>query len=135
MNFTIPFENDSADVISSNGVLNLVPDKRQAFEEIFRVLKNNGRFCVSDIVITGDLPESLKNDAEMYAGCVAGAINKHDYINHIRKQGFEGIEIKKEKKVIIPGSILSKYMGKNELEVFNSSDTGIYSITVIGRKP
>ena len=132
-NMQIP--NNIIDVVISNCVLNLVPDKRQAFEEIFRVLKKNGRFCVSDIVITGDLPESLKNDAEMYAGCVAGAINKHDYINHIRKQGFEGIEIKKEKKIIIPDSILSNYMGKNELEVFNSSDTGIYSITVIGRKP
>ena len=122
------------DVVISNCVLNLVPDKSKAFNEIYRVLKKGGHFCVSDVVISGNLPETLKNDAEMYAGCVAGAMKKDDYLNHIREQGFKSIEVKKEKKIIIPDSTLLNYMGPDELRTFKESNTGIFSITVIGSK-
>jgi len=131
---TMPFDDDLADVIVSNCVLNLVPDKAKAFREIYRVLKKGGHFCVSDIVISGDLPETLKKDAEMYAGCVAGASKIEDYLDHIRAQGFEQIEIKKEKKIYLPDSILENYLGSSELSKFKESETGIFSITVVGKK-
>ncbi len=130
----LQIDDNIVDVVISNCVLNLVPDKSKAFSEIYRVLKKGGHFCVSDVVISGDLPEALQNDAEMYAGCVAGALKRDDYLNHIREQGFISIEIKKEKKIIIPDSTLQNYMGSDELKTFKESDTGIFSITVIGSK-
>ena len=122
------------DVVISNCVLNLVPDKVKAFSVIYRLLKDGGHFCVSDVVTSGDLPEALINDAEMYAGCVAGALKREDYLNHIREQGFKNIAVKKEKKIIIPDAILQNYMRSDDLNTFKASNIGIFSITVIGRK-
>jgi len=130
----LQIDDNIIDVVISNCVLNLVPDKSKAFNEIYRVLKKGGHFCVSDVVISGDLPEAIQNDAEMYAGCVAGALKRDDYLNHIREQGFKSIEIKKEKKIIIPDSTLLNYMGPDELRIFKESNTGIFSITVTGSK-
>ncbi|WP_138434185.1 arsenite methyltransferase [Winogradskyella algicola] len=131
----MPVSDNVADVIVSNCVLNLVPNKQKVISEIFRVLKPGGHFSISDIVLVGDLPKALKEDAEMYAGCVAGAIQKEEYLKHISDQGFVNITIQKEKPISIPDDILSKYLNKESIEQFNSEDVGIFSITVYAEKP
>ena len=130
----MPFGENMMDVILSNCVLNLVPDKQKAFREMHRVLKTGGLFCVSDVVVLGELPESLQKDAEMYAGCVSGALQKDEYISAIEKAGFKGIDIHKQKAIIIPDDILLKYMREEELAHFKRSGKGVYSITVSAKK-
>lgn len=127
---SIPFSDDEFDVIVSNCVLNLVPDKTRAFSEIMRVLKPGGHFCVSDVVIKGELPKALKDDAVMYSGCVAGAIDINEYLNIIEGQGFKGITIHKQKMISIPKEILAKYLTEGEIISFTKRETGIFSITV-----
>ncbi len=130
----MPVSDDVADVIVSNCVLNLVPNKEKVINEIFRVLKPGGHFSISDIVLAGDLPEALKQDAEMYAGCVAGAIQRADYLQHIEDAGFQNITLQKEKPITIPDDILSKYLSQSEMADFNQGDTGIFSVTVYAEK-
>jgi len=132
---SMPASNDIADVIVSNCVLNLVPNKQKVVEEIYRVLKPGGHFSISDIVLIGNLPDALKQDAEMYAGCVAGAIQKSDYLQLIENKGFQNISIQKEKPIIIPDDILGKYLSQENVKIFNKGTTGIFSITVYAEKP
>lgn len=131
----IPIASNVADVVVSNCVLNLVPNKAQAFIEMYRVLKPGGHFSVSDVVLKGDLPDAIRDEGEMYAGCVSGAIEKDEYMNLIVNSGFQNISVQKEKEVILPDEILAKYLSKAEVEGFKSSDKGIYSVTVYGDKP
>ncbi|WP_406684928.1 arsenite methyltransferase [Seonamhaeicola sp. MEBiC1930] len=131
----IPVNENVADVIVSNCVLNLVPNKQKVIGEIFRVLKPSGHFSISDIVLVGNLPDALKQDAEMYAGCVAGAIQKKEYMQYIKNQGFQNITIQKEKPIRIPDDILSKYLSEDAVNSFNNSGVGIFSITVYAEKP
>ncbi|MCK5814849.1 MAG: arsenite methyltransferase [Flavobacteriaceae bacterium] len=130
----MPVSSDIADVIVSNCVLNLVPDKKKVVREIYRVLKPGGHFSVSDIVLVGKLPIKLREDAEMYAGCVAGAIQKSEYLQLIEDKGFQNIKVQKEKPITIPDDILSKYLSKEEVTTFNKGATGIFSITVYAEK-
>lgn len=130
----MPFDNNIADVVVSNCVLNLVPDKRKAFSEIYRVLKPGAHFCVSDIVIKGELPAGLKKSAEMYAGCVAGALQQDEYLGIIKEAGFKNIEIKKAKVIELPDEVLRDYISNSEIELFKKDGTGIFSITVVGHK-
>lgn len=130
----MPVSAGIADVVVSNCVLNLVPDKSAVMREIFRVLKPGGHFSISDIVLMGNLPEALREDAEMYAGCVSGAIQKADYLNKIHEAGFESISLQKEKPIVIPDDILSKYLNLQEMQAFQKDQTGIYSITVFAKK-
>lgn len=132
---SMPVGGNVADVIVSNCVLNLVPNKENVFKEIYRVLKPGGHFSISDIVLVGDLPEALQEDAEMYAGCVSGAIPKSEYLGYIQELGFETITLQKEKPIQIPNDILSKYLPKEEIEAFNQGGAGIFSITVFAKKP
>ena len=131
----MPITSNAADVVVSNCVLNLVPNKDGVFKEIFRVLKPGGHFSISDVVLMGALPEGLRKDAEMYAGCVSGAIQKQVYLELIQTNGFENIVIQKEKAIVIPDDILIKYLSKEDLDAFKSGDTGIFSITVFAQKP
>lgn len=131
----MPINDDTADVIVSNCVLNLVPNKQKVIGEIFRTLKPGGHFSISDIVLVGNLPDALKEDAEMYAGCVAGAIQRVEYLQFINDAGFQNIQIQKEKPIVIPDDILEKYLSSEEVKTFNNSDTGIFSITVYAEKP
>ncbi|OFX80249.1 MAG: arsenite S-adenosylmethyltransferase [Bacteroidetes bacterium GWE2_29_8] len=131
----MPLGGEIADVVVSNCVLNLVPDKRKAFSEIFRILKPNGHLSVSDVVITGSLPDKIKEAGEMYAGCVSGAIDKNEYLKIIKDAGFVDVEIKKDKLIDIPEEILLKYISQEELKQLKESKTGIYSITVYAAKP
>ncbi|MBB6680608.1 arsenite methyltransferase [Aequorivita sp. 609] len=130
----MPVGDDTADVIVSNCVLNLVPNKQKVIGEIYRVLKPGGHFSISDVVLVGNLPDALKEDAEMYAGCVAGAIQKQEYLQFIQDAGFVNVQIQKEKPIVIPDDILEKYLSNEEVNAFNNSDTGIFSITVYAEK-
>ena len=130
----MPLTDNQFDVIVSNCVLNLVPDKTKAFSEMYRVLKPTGHFCVSDVVIKGQLPEKLQKDAEMYAGCVSGAIEINEYLSIIEKQGFKSIEIHKQKEIEIPVEILKEYLNDAEIQKFKTKEIGIFSITVSGNK-
>lgn len=131
----MPVSDNVADVIVSNCVLNLVPDKEKVMREIFRTLKPGGHFSISDIVLVGQLPDALRADAEMYAGCVAGAIQKETYLDHIQKAGFQGITIQKEKPIFLPDSLLDRFLSPAEKEQFKRGNTGIFSITVFAKKP
>jgi SAM-dependent methyltransferase len=131
----MPISANVADVIVSNCVLNLVPNKNAVFQEIYRVLKAGGHFSISDVVLVGALPEGLRKDAEMYAGCVAGAIQKQVYMELINANGFENITIQKEKAIVIPDDILKNYLSPDEIISFKTGDTGIFSITVFAQKP
>jgi|SRR5688572_1617441 len=131
----LPLTSNVADVVVSNCVLNLVPDKRQAFAETFRVLKNGGHFSVSDIVLVGELPEGLQKSAEMYAGCVSGAIQKDEYLSIIQKAGFTNITLQKEKRITLPEEILKDYLSQEEIQDFTKGKTGIFSVTVYAEKP
>lgn len=130
----MPADNSIADVVVSNCVLNLVPNKQKAFEEIYRVLKTGGHFCVSDIVIKGELPENLKKSAMMYAGCVAGAIQQDAYLQIISTTGFTNVEIKKTKVIDLPDEILKEYLSESELSEYRQSGVGVFSITVTADK-
>lgn len=130
----MPLRDDVADVVVSNCVLNLVPNKEGVFKEIFRVLKFGGHFSISDIVLVGELPANIKNAAEMYAGCVAGAIQKDEYLALIGKAGFTNVALQKEKVITVPDDILGNYLSEEEIASFKQSGTGIYSITVYGEK-
>ena len=130
----MPVSNDMADVIVSNCVLNLVPNKQKVVKEIYRVLKPGGHFSISDIVLVGELPDALREDAEMYAGCVAGAIQKSAYLQLIKNMGFKNITVQKEKPIHIPDDILGKYLSQEEVKTFNKGATGIFSITVYAEK-
>lgn len=131
----LPIAANRANVVISNCVLNLVPDKAKAFAEIFRVLKPGGHFCVSDVVLAGELPDAIRNAAEMYAGCVAGAIQKNDYVQLIGNAGFANVSVPKEKAIQLPDDILATYMSTEEIAAFRNSGVGIYSITVYADKP
>jgi len=131
----LPLADNLADVVVSNCVLNLVPDKQKAFSEIYRTLKPGAHFCVSDIVVKGELPPELKKSAEMYAGCVAGAIQQEDYLAIIKEAGFINTEIKKTKVIELPDDVLLQYQDKDQLQSYKSSGVGIFSITVVAEKP
>ena len=131
----IPVSADTADVIVSNCVLNLVPDKDAVIKEIFRVLKPGGHFSISDIVLEGELPAEIREAAEMYAGCVAGAIQTKTYLQMIADNGFTNIVVQKDKGIVVPDDILKHYLTEDKLESFKQSGTGIRSITVYAEKP
>ncbi len=130
----MPLADNTFDVIISNCVLNLVPNKNKAFSQMYRVLKPLGHFCISDVVIKGKLPEKLRKDAEMYAGCVSGAIEMTEYLAIIEKQGFKNILIHNQKKIKIPTNILAQYLTPIEILSFEKEETGIFSITISGYK-
>jgi arsenite methyltransferase len=131
----MPVTSGIADVVVSNCVLNLVPNKDGVFKEILRVLKPGGHFSISDIVLVGKLPEALRKDAEMYAGCVSGALPKEEYMGLVSNNGFVNISIQKEKPIHIPADILKNYLSEAEINDFHSGKSGIFSITVYAEKP
>lgn len=131
----IPLASKRADVVVSNCVMNLVPDKVRAFSEVFRILKPEGHFSISDVVLKGNLPEALKKEAELYAGCVSGAIQKGEYLELLADQGFINITVQKEKPIVIPEEVLSKYLSEEEKKNFKERGMGVYSITVYAERP
>ncbi len=130
----LPISDQSVDVVVSNCVLNLVPDKAKVFSEIMRVLRPGGHFSISDVVLRGDLPKKLQDAAEMYAGCVSGAMQMDEYLALIEQAGFENSTVQKQKPILIPDEILLEYLSSEELKAFAASKTGIFSITVYAEK-
>ncbi|MCI0706662.1 MAG: arsenite methyltransferase [Ignavibacteriae bacterium] len=130
----LPLGANSADVVISNCVLNLVPDKTRAYSEVYRVLKPGAHFSISDVVTSGELPEKIRTAAEMYAGCVAGAMKKEDYLGVIARTGFKNVSVVKEKPVAVPDETLRQYLSEAELTEYKQSGKGIYSITVYAEK-
>ena len=131
----MPVTADKADVIVSNCVLNLVPNKHKVFSEIYRVLKPGGHFSISDIVLEGELPVKWKDVAELYAGCVSGAIQKKEYLGIIEEAGFVNITLQKDKTIVIPDDILVNYLTADEIAEYKKGTTRITSITVYAEKP
>jgi len=130
----MPLPDAAFNVVISNCVLNLVPDKEKAFSEIKRVLKPGGHFCVSDIVLKGDLPDELREVAALYAGCVSGALQKEDYLGIIHNADFSAVEVRKEKQVHIPDELYLEHISREELDKVKDREFGIYSVTVFGVK-
>jgi SAM-dependent methyltransferase len=131
----MPVTANKADVIVSNCVLNLVPNKHKVFGEVYRVLKPGGHFSISDIVLEGELPARWKEVAELYAGCVSGAIQKNEYLDIIEEAGFKNITLQKDKTIVIPDDILASYLTTEEIAAYKQSNTRITSITVYAEKP
>lgn len=130
----IPLESEIADVVVSNCVLNLVPDKLKAFKEIYRILKPGAHFCISDVVVKGQLNSELKKSAEMYAGCVSGALQQEEYLEIINKTGFKNIDIKKSRRIELPDQLLKNYLDDEGIKAYKENVEGIFSITVVGYK-
>jgi len=106
----IPIEDNTADCIISNCVINLAEDKQKVFNEAFRVLKFGGRLMISDMVLVAALPQNILNSSEMYAGCIAGALRREDYLCKIKNAGFKDVNIIKEDPVHI-----SDYIGSDKV--------------------
>jgi SAM-dependent methyltransferase len=131
----MPVSEKIADVVISNCVLNLVPDKEKAFNEIFRILKPGGHISVSDVVLRGKLHENIQQAAKMYAGCVSGAIDIDLYLKMMKKSVLVNIKVQKDKMITIPDETLLNYLDQTELNKFKESGAGIFSITVYAEKP
>jgi ubiquinone/menaquinone biosynthesis C-methylase UbiE len=130
----LPVEDASIDVVVSNCVLNLVPNKAGAFAEIYRVLRAGAHFCVSDIVATGPLPEPIRKAAALYVGCVAGALPRDKYLRLIDEAGFAAIEVAETKSIDLPDEVLASHLDDARLAAFRSSGTTLQSITVRATK-
>ncbi len=130
----IPVDDNGSDIVISNCVMNLVPDKQKAFDEVYRILNKTGKFSISDIVVTGDLPDELRKSAELYVGCVAGAIDKQLYIDTIKNAGFKDVKIVEEKKYVLPEELVKQFLPQDEYDMYKNSNAEILSITVFGEK-
>lgn len=130
----MPLDDNSVDVVVSNCVLNLLPQKDKIFKEIYRVLKPSGHFCISDVVLNGVFPKEFTNNAAMYAGCIASAIQRNEYLQEIEKAGFKLITVEKTKTIQIPDKILREHLDEAVILKYKAGNVGIYSITVTGKK-
>ena len=131
----MPLESGRFDVALSNCVLNLVPDKRTAFSEIFRVLKPGGHFSISDIVLEGTIPEPIQKAAEAYVGCVSGAMQKEEYLEIVRASGFTDVTVRKEREIAIPQDWLIRLLGEEQASILRTHHFRVLSITINGNKP
>ena len=130
----IPLPDNLADVVVSNCVMNLVPNKQKAFSETYRILKSGGHFSISDIVLIGELPPGLQQDAELYAGCVSGAIQQDEYLRIVAEAGFRNVLIQKQKAINLPQELLLNYLTADEIQAYQQAGRGIFSITVFAEK-
>jgi arsenite methyltransferase len=131
----MPVEPGSIDIVISNCVLNLVPDKGRAFAEMFRVLRPGGRFCVSDIVATGELPAPVREVAALYVGCVAGAMAERSYLGLLETTGFQDVRIAEARPIPLSDEALAGYMSAADITAFRASGIALKSVTVLGTKP
>ncbi len=130
----LPVVDNSIDVILSNCVINLTPDKGEVFEQMQRVLKSGGRFSISDIVTYGDVPANLREDIALWTGCIAGAMDREAYLELIRSKGFPTVRIEKETlydESWLPDEWRQKLGLKPEDRAI---DFGIASVTLVGEK-
>ena len=130
----MPLEDNSADVVVSNCVLNLLPQKNKIFKEVYRVLKPGGHFCVSDVVLNGVFPKEFTDNAAMYAGCISSAIQREEYLQEIKNANFKSITVQRTKTIEIPDSVLHEHLDQSTIQKYKAGNVGIYSITVTGEK-
>jgi len=128
-------EDNTADVVISNCVLNLVPAKRKVLSEIYRILRPGGHFSISDIVLNNPLPGSLKTQAELYVGCIAGASLKKEYMAYIEESGFKNIEVLVEKEIPLQEEWLKEFLSESEIKQLHEANPGIRTITIYAEKP
>jgi arsenite methyltransferase len=131
----MPIDNKTADVVVSNCVMNLVPDKQKAFAETYRILKPGGHFSISDIVLQGELTDELRKEATLYAGCISGAVQKEEYLRIIREAGFTNVIVQKERTITIPNEVLARVLTLEQLREFKKTRVGIFSVNVYADKP
>ena len=131
---SLPLKENFADVIISNCVLNLVPDKEKVFAEISRVLRPGGHFSISDIVIKGELPEKLVESASLYTGCVSGAVSFDRYMDLIKSNNFTNIQVKSSKRIDLPNELLKSFLTEKEIEDLNNNKFGVFSVTINATK-
>ena len=131
----LPVSEKTAHVVIGNGIMNMVPDKKQAFSEIYRILKHHGQLCLTEFMIKGDMPKGLKLDAELYVGCMAGSMSLEQYMQVLTESGFDEITIHEEKKLELPDAMLHYYLPPEEAKEFREGEPGIYSITLTAAKP
>jgi SAM-dependent methyltransferase len=138
----LPAADGQVDVVISNCVINLAPDKDRVFSEGFRVLKPGGRMMISDIVLLKELPEQIKNSVDNYVGCISGSIMKDVYLSKIKKAGFVGIEIMAEKSFSLEflandptATAIIKDSGMTAEKLADQAVKTIASISVSARKP
>lgn len=131
----MPLPDAVADVVVSNCVLNLLPRKDRIFREIYRVLKPGAHFCVSDVVLNGHFPKEFTDNAAMYAGCIASAIQRDDYLAEIGNAGFTDIKVERTKTVSIPDEVLEEHLDEAAIARYKAGNVGIYSITVTAKRP
>ena len=115
---SLPLNDNSVDVVISNCVINLAPDKRRVYSEIYRVLKPGGCFFISDVVSYGVVPEKIRSDLNLWTGCIAGALDRDEYLNIVGKTGFTSVQIK----------------DSVEYDECKGKDYGMMSITLEGKK-
>jgi ubiquinone/menaquinone biosynthesis C-methylase UbiE len=116
-------------------VLNLVPDKGRAFAEMLRVLRPGGRFCVSDIVATGELPAPVREVAALYVGCVAGAMAEDRYLGLLESTGFQDVRVAEAKPIALSDEALAGSMSAADIKAFRASGVTLKSVTVLGTRP
>ena len=126
----LPLPENSIDTVISNCVLNLVSDKLATYKGIHRVLKKDGHFSISDVVTSGTLTPKMSSIVELYAGCIAGAMEKIEYLQTIEEAGFSNVEVMKEKTVYLPDSFLNQYLTEPELIEFRATGVQVLSVTV-----
>jgi SAM-dependent methyltransferase len=131
----LPVESGAFDVILSNCVLNLVPDKEAAFAQMHRALRPGGRFSVSDIVHGGTFPDELREVAELYVGCIAGAMERAPYLDLVRTAGFVDVQVVTEKHIDVPEDLLTDHLDAETIESVRASGVGLQSVTIVGRRP
>jgi ubiquinone/menaquinone biosynthesis C-methylase UbiE len=131
----LPVQNNTADVVVSNCVMNLVPDKYKAFAETFRIIKPGGHFSISDIVLKGELPDDVRREASLYAGCISGAVQRDEYLNIVKQAGFVNVKVQKERVIDVPREILEKFLTAEQLSEMERRGYGIFSVTVYAEKP
>ncbi|NYT02477.1 MAG: arsenite methyltransferase [Methanosarcinales archaeon] len=138
---SLPLEDGEVDVIISNCVINLVPDKEQVFREAFRVLKPGGRIMVSDIVLLAPLPDFIRDSVDGYVGCVSGAVMKDQYLEAIRSAGFQYVQIVDESAFpldcLANESAGQQVMGKSKIPArkLKEVEASISSLKVSAFKP
>jgi ubiquinone/menaquinone biosynthesis C-methylase UbiE len=130
----LPLPDGRVDVVVSNCVLNLVPDTRKAFAEMHRVLRPGGHFCVSDIVVRGALPPAVRASAELYVGCVAGAIQEREYLAMLRETGFSAVRVVKAREIELPNGVFEGLLSGDEMETLRRSGAAVVSVTVYGER-
>ena len=130
----MPLESNTVDVVISNCVMNLVPDKKKGYGEVYRVLKPGGRFSMSDIITVGELTPEVRSAAALYAGCVSGALQKEEYLAVVKKAGFKNIRLPKERMIELPDELLLQHLSREAVKDFRASGASIYSITVVAEK-